>query len=156
MAGMSEIPVHRAHCLPHLARLHMHGRYQPGEALPPGLADEVSEGTSAILAETGAAVRVTVAAVPGTRRAAVAGLLADRLSRLTVAADEAVSAAKEADPGALRRCLRRFEMLTSAAWTVQLAMAGKAAPPGQARPGQAHGPQRARGRPRYPRSRHEG
>lgn len=156
MAGMSEIRVHRAHCLPHLARLHMHGRYQPGEALPPGLADEVSEGTSAILAETGAAVRVTVAAVPGTRRMAVAGLLADRLSRLAVAADEAVSAAKEADPGALRRCLRRFEMLTSAAWTVQLAMAGKAAPPGQARPGQAHGPQRARARPRYPRSRHEG
>ncbi len=155
MVGMSEIRAHRALCLPHLARLHMHGRYQPGEALPAGLADEVSERTSAILAETGAAVQVTVAAIPGTRRAAVAGLLADRLTRLAAAADETVSAAKDADAGALRRCVRRFEMLTSAAWTVQLAMAGKAAPPGQARPGQAHRPQRARGRSRYPRG-HEG
>jgi hypothetical protein len=160
MAGMSEVRVHRAHCLPHLARLHMHGRYRPGEALPPGLADEVSEGTSAILAEAGAGARVTVAAVPGTRRAAVAGLLADRLSRLAVAAGEAVSAAEEADPGALRRCLRRFEMLTSAAWTVQLAMTGKAAAgagvAGVPRQGQARGPAEARGRSRYPRSGHEG
>jgi hypothetical protein len=146
MAGASEIRDHRAHCLPHLARLHMHGSYQPGEALPPGLADDVSDRTSAILAEAGAAVRATVAAVPSTRRAAVAGLLADRLSRLAVAADDAVSAAKDADAGALRRRLRRFEMLTSAAWTVQLAMAGKATPAGPARRSQW-----ARGRSRQPR-----
>jgi hypothetical protein len=87
-----------------------------------------------------------VAAVPSTRRAAVAGLLADRLSRLAVAADDAVSAAKDADAGALRRRLRRFEMLTSAAWTVQLAMAGKATPAGPARRSQW-----ARGRSRQPR-----
>jgi hypothetical protein len=137
MAAASEIRDRHAHCIPHLARLHMLGRHQPGEPLPPGLADEVSEATSAILAEADAALRATVAAVPGARRRAVAGFLADRVARLAATADEAVSAAKDGDAAAVRRCLRRFEVLTSAVWTVQLAMPDKTRP---LRP--ARGPQR--------------
>ena len=112
----------------HLARLHMLGRCPAGEPLPPGLADDVSEMTSAILAEADAALRAAVAAVPGARRRAVAGFLADRVTRLAATADEAVSAAKDGDAAAARRCLRRFEVLTSAVWTAQFAMPDEAKP----------------------------
>jgi hypothetical protein len=129
MGAASEISDHHARCAPHLAQLHVLGRHQPGEPLPPGLADEVGEITSAILTEADAALRAAVAAVPGTRRPAVTGFLADRVARLAAAANDAVSAAKDGDAGALRRRLHRFEVLTSAVWTVQLAMPGEAAPP---------------------------
>jgi hypothetical protein len=128
MGAASEIRDHRAQCVPHLARLHLLGTHQPGEPLPPSLPGDVSEITSAILTEAGAALRAAVAAVPGARRAAVAGFLADRIARLAAAAEEAVSAAKEGDAAALRRRLHRFEVLTSAAWTVHLAIPGKATP----------------------------
>jgi hypothetical protein len=45
--------------------------------------------------------------------------LAVRLSRLAVAAGEAVAAAGAGDFVQLRRHLRRFEALTSAIWAVQ-------------------------------------
>ena len=148
MAAASEIRDHYARCMPHLARLHMLGRHQAGEPLPPGLADEVSEATSAILAEADGALRATVAAVPGARRRAVAGFLADRVARLAATADEAVGAAKDGDAVTVRRCLRRFEVLTSAVWTVQLAMPDKAKPLQSAR-----GPQRPQSLYRIPGSR---
>ena len=66
----------------------MLGRCPAGEPLPPGLADDVSEMTSAILAEADAALRAALAAVPGARRRAVAGFLADRVTRLAATADE--------------------------------------------------------------------
>ena len=145
MAVASEIRDHHAHCVPHLARLHVLGRHQAGEPAPAGLADDVGAETSAILAEAGAALRATVAAVPGTRRTAVAELLAGRLARLAAAADEAVSAAKDGEAAALRRCLHKFERLTSALWTVQLAMPDAARPPRPAR-----GLQRPHGRLPHP------
>jgi hypothetical protein len=141
MAAVSEIRKHHAHCVPHLARLQVLGGYQAGEPVPPDLAAEVSAVTSAILAEAGAAFRATVAAVPGTRRAAVTEFLAGRVAKLAVAAEQAVCAAKDADAAALRRCLRRFESLTSAVWTVHLAMPDSARPP------------RPAGIPRWPRGR---
>src|SRR5436305_10848073 len=129
MAVASEIRDHHSLCVPHLARLHVLGRYQAGEPGPPGLADEVSAVTGAILAEAGAALRVTVAAVPGARRTAVTEFLANRIAKLAAAADEAVSAAKDGQAAALRRCLHKFERLTSALWTLQLAMPDGARPP---------------------------
>ena len=141
MATVSEIREQHAHCAPHLARLQVLGSYQAGEPVPPGLAEEVSAVTSAILAEAGAAFRATVAAVPGARRTAVAGFLADRIAKLAAAAEQVVCAARDGDAAALRRCLRRFESLTSAVWTVHLAM------PDSARlPQPAGRPQRPRGR----------
>jgi hypothetical protein len=47
-------------------------------------------------------------------------MLDARLGRLAAAADEAVAAAQDADVATLRRHLRKFEVLTSALWTVQL------------------------------------
>lgn len=129
MATPSEIRDHHTHCAPHLARLHLLGILRPDEPAPPCLADEVNAVTSAILAEAGAALRATLAAVPGTRRTAVAEFLANRMAKLAAAADETVRAAKDADAAAMHRCLRRFEMLTSAVWTVQLAMPGEARQP---------------------------
>ncbi|HET7246087.1 MAG TPA: hypothetical protein VFJ07_14745 [Streptosporangiaceae bacterium] len=122
MAAVSEIREHHVHCAPHLARLHVLGSLQAGEPVPPGLADDVSAVTSAILAEAGTALRATVAAVPGTRRTAVAEFLAGRIAKLAAAAEQAVCAARDGDASSLRRCLRRFESLTSAVWTVHLAM----------------------------------
>ena len=141
MATVSEIREHHAHCVPHLARLQVLGSYQAGEPVPPELAADVSAVTSAILAEAGAAVRATVAAVRGTRRTAVAEFLAGRVAKLAVAAEQAVCAAKDGDAAALRRCLRRFESLTSAVWTVQLAM-----PDGARLPQPAGSAQRSQGR----------
>jgi len=129
MPVASEIRDHQAQCVPHLARLHVLGRYQAGEPVPPGLAEEISTVTNAILAETGAAVEATVAAVPDTRRTSVAGFLADRVARLAAAGDEAVGAARAGDAAVLRRCLHRFEVLALAVWTVQLAMPDKTRPP---------------------------
>jgi hypothetical protein len=148
MAAASEIRDHYAHCMPHLARRHMLDRHQAGVPRPPGLADEVSEPTSAILAEADAALRATVAAVPGARSRVVAGFLTDRVARLAATADEAVSAAKDGDAAAVRRCLLRFEVLTSAVWTVQVAMPDRAKPLQSAR-----GPQRPRSLYRIPGSR---
>ena len=51
-------------------------------------------------------------------------LLSMRLSRLTAAANDAIAAAGDGDSGQLRRYLHRFEVLTSAIWTVQLAVSG--------------------------------
>jgi hypothetical protein len=145
MAAVSEIREHHAHCVPHLARLQVLGSYQAGEQVSPGLAADVSAVTSAILAEADAALRATVAAVPDTRRMAVAEFLAGRIAKLAAAAEQAVCAAKDGDAAALRRCLRRFESLTSAVWTVQLAM------PDRARlPQPAGRPQRSQGWLRRP------
>jgi hypothetical protein len=141
----SEIRDHHAHCIPHLARLHVLGRYQAGEPVPAGLADDVSVVTSAILTEADAALRATMAAIPGTRRTAVAEFLANRIAKLAAAADEAVSAAKDGNAAALRRCLHKFERLTSALWTVQLAM-----PDGARLPRPARRPQRPHGRLWHP------
>ena len=46
------------------------------------------------------------------------------MSRLAAAANDAIAAAGEGDSGLLRRHLHRFEVLTSAIWTVQQAVSG--------------------------------
>lgn len=134
MAAAADIPDHRAHCMPQLARLRMLAWHEPGEPFRPSLADEISQATSLVLAEAQAAWLAIAAAVAGSRRgAAVAGFLAPRLARLETTAAEAVGAAKDSDAAALRRHLSRFEALTSAMWTVQLAVAANAPspPPGR-------------------------
>jgi hypothetical protein len=123
-----DIRAHHIRCEPHLARLQMVARYEAGEALPPGLPEEVAEATSAILAEAHAAGRVSVIAVANGQRRAVTAILDARLGRLAAAAEEAVAAAKDGDPGALSRHLRKFDVLTSALWTVQLELHATVAP----------------------------
>ena len=108
---------HQARCLPHLLVLRMLAS-DDAEAPSPWLAmAKVAQATDAILAE---------AETAGREARAVGGdgpgpgiFLGVRLSRLAVAAGDAVAAAGAGDFTQLRRHLRRFEVLTSAIWTVQ-------------------------------------
>jgi hypothetical protein len=88
------------------------------EAPSPWLAmAEVAQATDAILAEAETAGREVSAATGGGLGPGI--FLSVRLSRLAVAAGDAVAAAGAGDFTQLRRHLRRFEALTSAIWTVQ-------------------------------------
>jgi hypothetical protein len=128
MAAPCDIRDHHVRCEPHLARLQMMARYEANEPLPPGLADEVVESTSAVLAEAQAAGRVMVAALATSQRRAVTAFLDARLRRLAAAAGEVAAAVRGGDVAALRRHLRKFEVLTSALWTVQLELSAETAP----------------------------
>jgi hypothetical protein len=108
---------HQARCLPHLLMLRMLAS-DDAEAPSPWLAmAKVAQATDAILAEAEAAGRE--ARVVGGDGPSSGIFLSVRLSRLAVAAGEAVAAAGAGDFTQLRRHLRRFEALTSAIWTVQ-------------------------------------
>ena len=118
---------HQARCLPHLLSLRMLAQ---GEVAPlPWLAaDEIARATQAILAEAVAAGG-EAAGREAADRAARGGpglgiFLAVRLSRLSAAADDALTAAWTGDFTQLRRHLARFDTLTSAIWTVQRAVYG--------------------------------
>ena len=129
MTAPSDIRDHHVRCQLHLARLQMMARYQADEPHPPDLPDEVIEATGAVLAEAQAAGRVTVAALASGQRRAVTALLEARLGRLAAAAGEMAAAAEDGDVAALRRHLRKFEVLTSALWTVQLELSARTVPP---------------------------
>jgi len=128
MTIADKIEDHQARCQPHVLRLQMIARDQAGTALPWGAVVEVIQATGAILAEAEASRNDTIAAAG----AGPAGgtFLSVRLSRLATAANDAIAAAGEGDSGLLRRHLHRFEVLTSAIWTVQQAVSG----PDRARP----------------------
>ncbi len=100
----------------------MIARDQAGTALPWQTVVEVIQATGAILAEAEAAgsdARVAAGAGPG-----AGTFMSVRLSRLATAANDAIAAAGDGDSAQLRRHLRRFEVLTSAIWTVQQAVSG--------------------------------
>jgi hypothetical protein len=122
MAASRDIRDHYVRCQPHLAELQVLARHQGGEPLPHGATEEVAQATRAVLAEAHAAGRVTVTAVASSQRRAVTAFVDARLARLAVAAEESVAAAKGGDAAALGRLLRRFEVLTWAMCTVQLAV----------------------------------
>ncbi len=86
------------------------------------------------LAETDAAGQAAVAAVAESGRSSAAAFLAARQARLAAAADDIVAAAQDGSAAALSRHLRRFEALTTALWTVQLAICA----PAHRRPRPAH------------------
>jgi hypothetical protein len=128
MAAPCDIRDHHVRCEPHLARLQMMARYEANAPLPPGLTDDVVESASAVLAEAQAAGRVMVAALATGQRRAVTAFLDARLGRLAAAAGEIAAAARDGDVAALRRHVRKFEVLTSALWTVQLELSAETAP----------------------------
>ena len=127
MTVADKIEDHQARCLPYMLTLRMIARAEAGTALTWQVVTEVVQATGAILAEAEAAGSdARAAAGPGT-----ATFLNARLSRLAAAANDAIAAAGEGDSGLLRRHLYRFEVLTSAIWTVQQAVSG----PDRALPG---------------------
>ena len=120
--------------MPHLARLRLLASDGAGAPLPPGIAGEAVHPARAIVAETGTAGQAAVAAVAESGRGSAALFLAARQARLAAAADDVVAAAEDGSAAALSRALRRFEALTTALWTVQLAICS----PAHRRPGPAH------------------
>ncbi len=108
---------HQARCLPHLLTLRMLASHDAEAPSPWLVMAEVAHATDVILAEVEAAGREVRAAMGGGPGPGI--LLSVRLSRLAVAADDAVAAAGAGDFTQLRRRLRRFEALTSAIWAVQ-------------------------------------
>jgi len=117
MAVTDQIEDHQARCLPHVLRLRMLARDVMEAPFSLLAVAEVTGATEAILAEAEAAAREARAAAgsgPG-----LGVFLGARLSRLAVAADDAIAAASAGDLAQLRRQLRRFDVLTSAIWAVQ-------------------------------------
>ncbi len=134
MAAARDIRDHHARCAPYLAWLQMLAGQDADEPLLAGLPAEVGRATEAIMAEARAAGQATVAAITGSHhQGAATSFLDARLARLAAAAGEAVAAARDEDSAALRRHVRRFETLTSAMWTVQLAVSAPASRAGAAR-----------------------
>jgi hypothetical protein len=122
MTAADEIRDHQARCQPHMFRLLMLSRGEAGLGLP---AVEVGEATGAIIAEAEASSRAALAAGADGSHPGAGTFLRVRLDRLTVAADEAVAAARHGNPADLRLHLLRFEALTSAIWTVQDSLYGQ-------------------------------
>jgi hypothetical protein len=122
MTAADEIRDHQARCQPHMFRLLMLARGEAGLGPP---AVEVGEATGAIIAEAEASSRAALAAGADNSHPGAGTFLRVRLDRLTVAADEAVAAARHGNPADLRLHLLRFEALTSAIWTVQDSLYGQ-------------------------------
>jgi hypothetical protein len=122
MTAADEIRDHQARCQPHMFRLLMLARGEAGLGLA---AVEVGEATGAVIAEAEASSRAALAAGADGSHPGAGTFLRVRLDRLTVAADEAIAAARHGNPADLRLHLLRFEALTSAIWTVQDSLYGQ-------------------------------
>jgi hypothetical protein len=124
---------HHTRCARDRARLRMLACDPGGAPLPPGAVRQVVQATSAILAEAREAARTALTAGPASRRpSGRRSFLAARLIRLENAAHEAIASARDGDAAALRQRLHRFDALTSAMWTVQLAECDQGSPRGPA------------------------
>lgn len=100
----------------------MIARDEAGTAFSWQMMADVTQAADAILAEAEAAGSETFASGGGGPGAGT--FLSVRLSRLATAANDMIAAAGAGDPAQLRRRLRRFEVLTSAIWTVQQGVSG--------------------------------
>lgn len=135
MTFADQIRGHQSRSHPHLLRLRLVARGEPGTTAARQVVAEVRDATNAIVAEAEAAVRaVLAAAADKSREPATETFLRARLARLADAADEAVNAARGGCTPGLRSRLRRFEELTSAIWTVQHAVYGQVPLPRAANP----------------------
>ncbi len=139
MIASDTVHAHQARCAPHMARLWMLAGGPGGAPLRPCAVQQVIEATDAILAEVRAAGsdmlpatdRGAAGSVPPPRgapgsvppRRGAPGrlpLLATRLTRLENAALQMIDSARSGDAAALREQIARFDVLTSAMWTIQL------------------------------------
>jgi hypothetical protein len=120
MTIADQIEDHQTRCQLHVLRLRMIARDEAGTGLPWQAVADIIQAIEAIWAE--AAVASSEAFVLGGPGAGA--FLGVRLSRLAGAASEVIAAAGSGDAAELRRRLHRFEVLTSAIWTVQRAVSG--------------------------------
>jgi len=124
MSIADQIQDRQARCLAHLVSLRMLARDETGMPPPRRMVVEIARATSAILAEAEAAGHVALAAVSGDRGRGDETFLRVRLDRLAAAANDAISAARAGNSAELRQQLHRFDVLTSAIWTVHDAVYG--------------------------------
>jgi hypothetical protein len=111
---------YRSRCQWQLSRLRMLGLSQDGMALPGRVAAEIRSATNEIIAQTEAMSHAVLRA--GRQEPGAETFLWVRVSRLALAADQAVIAARNGDMHGLRTHLHHFDTLTSAIWTVQHAV----------------------------------
>ena len=125
MSTADPIQEHQARCLAPLISLRMLAQGEAGVPLPRWVVVEVAQATNTVLAEIEAAGRaVLTAAGAGSGHSGDGTFLRVRLDRLATAASDAIAAARAGDFGEMRRHLCRFDVLTSAIWTVQDAVYG--------------------------------
>ena len=125
MSVADQIHDHQAHCLAPLISLRMLARDDAGRPVPRWVVVEVARATSTVLAEAEAAGHAILTAVGDRGDNPRAGaFFRVRMGRLAAAADDAITAARPGDSGAMRLYLHRFDALTSAIWTVQDAVGG--------------------------------
>ena len=160
MIASDTVHAHQARCAPHMARLWMLADGPGGAPLRPCAVQQAIEITDTILAEVRtagrdlfpAADRGARGSVPSSRSALRAApgrvppprsaprsvpLLAARLTRLENAALQMIDSARSGDAAALRAQIARFDVLTSAMWTIQLS---ECATPGTRPPVRDGGP----------------
>ena len=109
-------------CQRQLVRLRMLVLSQDGMT-PARQAAEIRDATNPVIAEVEATSRAVLEAgghAPGAQT-----FLWVRVTRLAMAADQAVNAARSGDTSALDAHLRHFDALTSAIWAVQDAVYGQ-------------------------------
>ncbi len=94
----------------------------PDSVSPSRLAADVRDATNAVIAEVETMSRAAVEA--SRREPGDETFLWVRVTRLAVAADRAVNAARSGDLAGLDAHLRHFDSLTSAIWTVRDAVYG--------------------------------
>jgi hypothetical protein len=125
MSIADQIQDHQARCAAPLISLRMLAHGEAGVPLPRWVVVEVAQATGRVLAEAEAAGRVALMAAGATsRHPADNTFLRVRLDRLAAAANDAIAAARAGESAEMRRCLRRFDALSSAIWTVQAAVYG--------------------------------
>jgi hypothetical protein len=116
MIAAEEIQDHQARCQPYLLMLRMIARASEEPALA---AAEVARATSAVIAEAEASSQALLDAIGKRSHPGASTFLRVRVNRLTRAAEEAITAARDGDAAGLRHYVRRFEAVTSAIWTAQ-------------------------------------
>jgi hypothetical protein len=124
MPDTDQIQDHQARCLADLISLRMLARGEAGTPPPRWIVVEIARATSAILAEAEAAGRAALAAAGAGDNRGGETFLRVRLDRLAAAAHDAIDAARAGNSAELRQHLHRFDVLTSAIWTVHDAVYG--------------------------------
>jgi hypothetical protein len=124
MPDADQIQDHQERCLADLISLQMLARGEAGTPPPRWVVVEIARATGAILAEAEAAGRAALAAAGGSSNRGGETFLRVRLDRLAAAAHDAIAAARAGNSAELRSHLRRFDVLTSAIWTVHDAVYG--------------------------------
>ena len=144
MIASDAVHDHQARCALHLARLWMLAGGPGGAPLRPCAVQQIIEATDAILAEVRtagsdmfpAADRGAPGSVPPPRGApGRVPLLATRLTRLEKAALQMIDSVRSGNAAALREQIARFDVLTSAMWTIQLSECAAAGTPQPVRDG---------------------